>query len=60
MMVQFCSNSVTGTIIAPAFAWVSVLSSMAGTIFYLEKGSTRAGTGMWPVSVRDRFAQTDI
>src|SRR5215207_2658661 len=24
MMVQFCSNSVTGTIIAPALAWVSV------------------------------------
>src|SRR5437879_6199808 len=41
MMVQFCSNSVTGTIIAPAFAWVSVLSSMAGTIFYREMGSTR-------------------
>jgi hypothetical protein len=27
-MVQFCSNSVTGTIIAPAFALVWVFSSM--------------------------------
>ena len=26
--VQFCSKGVTGTINAPAFAWVSVLSSM--------------------------------
>jgi hypothetical protein len=60
MMVQFCSNSVTGTIIAPALAWVSVLSSMAGTIFHIEKGSTRAGTGMWSDSVRDRVARPDI
>ncbi len=28
MMVQFCSNSVTGTMIAPAFGLVSVWSSM--------------------------------
>src|SRR3954468_21260333 len=44
MMVQFCSNSVTGTIIAPALAWFSawfsVLSSMHGTILNIEKGST--------------------
>jgi hypothetical protein len=28
MMVQFCSNSVTGTMIAPALALVWVFSSM--------------------------------
>jgi hypothetical protein len=28
MMVQFCSNSVTGTMIAPAFAFVWVCSFM--------------------------------
>jgi hypothetical protein len=32
------------------------LSSMAGTIFNLEKGSTRVGTDMCAVSVRDRVA----
>ena len=55
MMVQFCSNSVTGTIIAPALAWfsawVSVLSSMHGTILHIEKGSTRGRKpDMWSVS----------
>src|SRR4051812_47008620 len=54
MMVQFCSNSVTGTIIAPALAawfsvWVSVLSSMHGTIFHIEGGSTCGGTRVGPL-----------
>ena len=41
MMVQFCSNSVTGTMIAPAFAWVSVCSVMAAQCRFLATPSKR-------------------
>src|ERR1700758_3078830 len=32
-IVQFCSNSVTGTIIAPAFAWVPASSAVVSVWF---------------------------
>jgi len=47
MMVQFCSNSVTGTMIAPALALVWVLSSMGSP--YASRESRQHGQ-------RKRFA----
>src|ERR1700721_2414873 len=50
--VQFCSNSVTGTMIAPAFALVSVSFAIPGQCRFFaarQVKDSRIGPGKWPL-----------
>jgi hypothetical protein len=49
--VQFCSNSVTGMMIAPAFGWVSDSFAMGSTMPIFRKSPRKSfghRFGTWP------------